>query len=454
MKKALFMVLALIGLAIPAAGGEEKPLPPFIHNSGLIVHPERTAILYASFWLYGIYKSEDYGRTWRQINQGLKNTSVYTLKMSPTEPETLMAGTHAGGVYKTADGGQTWVEANTGLTNTTIWDLAIDPREGEHVYALTSAGLFESTDGGGAWKLLPGDIPGRGPDQQMTLFMLPSRRGEPSVLLLQNGGQLFRRLHAGQAGGGRQAHWSPGLLEEMTSIRSTPLAYDAATGRLYAGSRKGLLRSRDGGSNWKPLTTEIRNATWMVLAPGQRDVLYIGTDGKGVFRSTDGGVTVRPVNDGLEGPTSLKIFGLAIDPKDGKRLYAASHSIGLFRTEDGGAHWIRPEAFPVPSVQEMAAFTKNAVMASGRKGTIGPPPDDFVLHCNKCHGWTDPVLDRNPAAVWRAAPTPRNWTQTVDRMTRLAGLEAERGVPITGYLNRYFGVEPSDRPMQPAPGSD
>lgn len=431
--KMMLPFLCLFFLFPPPSLIAEKTSPsPFIHNSGLLINPKDPSVLYASFWIYGVYKSTDYGKTWRPVNRGFKNTSAYTLRMDPHDSHILFAGTYAGGIYTSTDGGETWAEVNTGLTSSTIWDLAVNPSRPEGLSALTSLGLFTTDDGGQHWTLLPGGLPGQSPpDQQMTLFMLPPGPSTPPTLLLQNGGLLFR--WTGVA-------WSPPLLREVTKIRATPLAVEPRSGTLYAGTEKGLVMSRDGGITWRLISSHIKKATWIVIHPTRPDTLYIGTDGTGIVKSPDGGRTFQPVNNGLTGPTSLRIFGLAIDPKDPRRLYAASHSIGLFRTEDGGEHWVRPDTFPIPSISELAAQTRAVVHASSaRASSLPPPPPEFLVHCNKCHGWADPLLDAGRDVVWRAAPTPRDWTATVNRMGNLAGLNDAQTTPITTYLNTYFG---------------
>ena len=61
-------------------------------------------------------------------------------------------------------------------------------------------------------------------------------------------------------------------------------------------------------------------------------VLYVNTEGGGVFRSTDAGGSWSAVNGGL---TDLTVFGLAIDPSDPRTLYAGTPA-GVFRTLTGG----------------------------------------------------------------------------------------------------------------------
>jgi hypothetical protein len=66
--------------------------------------------------------------------------------------------------------------------------------------------------------------------------------------------------------------------------------------------------------------------------------------GSGVYKSTDGGTTWRPINKGF--PTfeqdGLGRIGLAIAPSNSNRLYAtveANQKDGLYRSDDGGESW-------------------------------------------------------------------------------------------------------------------
>jgi photosystem II stability/assembly factor-like uncharacterized protein len=65
-----------------------------------------------------------------------------------------------------------------------------------------------------------------------------------------------------------------------------------------------------------------------------RSTLYVGTTA-GVYSSTDGGTTWMAA--GLELSTA-SVRSIVIDPNVPSRVYAGTH--GLFRSVDGGAHWI------------------------------------------------------------------------------------------------------------------
>ncbi len=124
----------------------------------------------------GIYKSEDAGKTWK--NMGLEKTGrIGRIVVHPTNPDIIYVAAlgHAygpqedRGVYKTIDGGQTWkrilfIDENTGAA-----DLALDPKNPENLMAAMwsihintwgmhsggpGGGIYRSTNGGTDWEPL------------------------------------------------------------------------------------------------------------------------------------------------------------------------------------------------------------------------------------------------------------------------------------------------------------
>lgn len=63
----------------------------------------------------GVYKTTDYGLSWRIVNSGLTDYYVERVLPHPQEPGTLFLGTW-GGVHKSTDGGLTWQQANEDLS--------------------------------------------------------------------------------------------------------------------------------------------------------------------------------------------------------------------------------------------------------------------------------------------------------------------------------------------------
>ncbi|SDY94289.1 Sortilin, neurotensin receptor 3 [Micromonospora pattaloongensis] len=119
----------------------------------------------------------------------------------------------------------------------------------------------------------------------------------------------------------------------------------AAAGSLYnAGGDRGVYRSTDGGVTWQRVlagATAFTGATEVLLDPADRDRLYAvlwdhrrepdlrtyGGVGSGVYRSTDGGTTWRLLTGGLPGAAAaVGRIGLAQARSDPDRLYAIVNS--------------------------------------------------------------------------------------------------------------------------------
>ncbi len=74
----------------------------------------------------------------------------------------------------------------------------------------------------------------------------------------------------------------------------------------------------------------------LVFDPNNSQVVYAGTFGSGVYKSSDGGYTWRSSSQGL---ANLYINSLAIDPKQPSTLLAGTYKNQVYKTEDGGDTW-------------------------------------------------------------------------------------------------------------------
>ena len=71
----------------------------------------------------------------------------------------------------------------------------------------------------------------------------------------------------------------------------------------------------------------------LAINPPNPLVVYAGTHGGGVFKTTDGGMNWRVVNTGL---TNTDVLSLAINPQNPLVVYAGTHGGGVFKSMDGG----------------------------------------------------------------------------------------------------------------------
>jgi photosystem II stability/assembly factor-like uncharacterized protein len=117
----------------------------------------------------------------------------------------------------------------------------------------------------------------------------------------------------------------------------------------------GVWKTTDFGRTWDPIFDDQPTGSIgdVGVAPSNPDVVYVASGegiqrpdlsvGDGVYRSSDGGKTW--VHLGLAG--GQQIGGLAIDPRDPDRVFAAvlghpygpNPERGVYRSTDGGKHW-------------------------------------------------------------------------------------------------------------------
>lgn len=123
-----------------------------------------------------------------------------------------------------------------------------------------------------------------------------------------------------------------------------------------------LHRSRDlveweqiaEGPAWPAGSERKLKQVWFLQQVGER--IFAGVDDAGLFESTDGGETWRPVAGLNEHPTRRGWFpgfgGMCchslLAGDDGLRLWSGISAVGVFRSDDGGATWsTKNEGVPV-----------------------------------------------------------------------------------------------------------
>src|SRR5262249_20222774 len=85
----------------------------------------------------------DGGQSWLNISSNLPDTSVNSIVLDPSYPNTLYIGTDAG-AFVTYNGGSSWSQLGSAIPNVGIWQLDLDP-----FHRILAAG----THGRGAWRL-------------------------------------------------------------------------------------------------------------------------------------------------------------------------------------------------------------------------------------------------------------------------------------------------------------
>ncbi|GIW78967.1 MAG: hypothetical protein KatS3mg105_0774 [Gemmatales bacterium] len=81
-----------------------------------------------------VYVTEDYGKTWKPLHDGLPDGSSLTVREDRDNPNLLYLGTEFG-IWASLDRGASWTRINNNLPTVAIHEIAVHPNENEIVVA-------------------------------------------------------------------------------------------------------------------------------------------------------------------------------------------------------------------------------------------------------------------------------------------------------------------------------
>ena len=239
---------------------------------------------------------------------GPTNTSGRVTDVDLTSPRgetyVMYAATASGGVWKTVNEGQTWKPIFDEGPTQSIGDIALAPSDQSQVWvgtgeanifrsSMAGCGVYRSLDGGDTWE------------------------------------------HKGLTG-------THTIARVVIHPKDPDTVYVAASGHEWTDNpERGVYRTRDGGETWDHVlfVDEESGAIDLVMDPGNPRVLYAATwerrrkrwndpraepdnTGSGVWRTTNGGDSWEPVNDGLPEPQHRGRIGIDIARSNSDVIYA------------------------------------------------------------------------------------------------------------------------------------
>ena len=300
----------------------------------IALHPTNPKILYVAT-NDAVYKSRDGGDSWENF-PSFSARRVTTVAIDPQLPATVYAGTMGDAVYKSPDGGQHWLPHNVGLKEhvSFVNQFVFHPALSEKIYAATTVGAFYTKDAGREWEERM-----NGMKEVHIVTAIAINPKDPSVLYGGTTGGIYRS----DDGAMTWEKINTGLIPESELMASMALGVNAieidhiTPDVVFAGTTKGLYRTTNKGESWERIGQMIHDPyiSSIVLHPNDSSILYIGGPG-GVWKSDDGGRTWAAKNQGL---ASLNIRALAMEPKDLRTLYAGTNGSGLYRSSDAGGTW-------------------------------------------------------------------------------------------------------------------
>ena len=288
--------------------------------------PSQPNVFYVGQVNGGVWKSDDYGRTWNPIFDDQPTQSIGAIAVAPSNPNIIYVASGEGlhrpdlsvgnGIYKSTDAGKTWT--HLGLRDGfQIPALAVDPRDPNRIFAAVlghpygpnaERGLFLSIDGGQTW--------------QKVIYKDENTGASDVEIDASNPDVIYASMWEA-----REGPWEDG--NEVN------------------GTGGGLFKSTDGGKTWHPLTNGLPkdlSQIYVAIAPSNPRRVYAtlstAAGALSVYRSDDAGenwskATDDPRPSGRIGGGDLSIP--RVDSKNEDVLYTASTV--TMKSIDGGKTW-------------------------------------------------------------------------------------------------------------------
>ena len=405
--------------------GHGLPAKPYGRIGLAVAVGSRGNAVYASVDLLkgqpGLYRSSDGGVTWQLISIEANITSrlwyFSGVTVDPQQPATVYIPNRS--LMRSTDGGKTFTAIKGSPGGDDYHFLWIDPQDSRRMILASDQGTVLSLDGGATWSSWYNQPTGQfyhvatdnqfpyriyGAQQDMGTTSITSRSDfgvitfrdwysvgagesgyiapdpmDPNVVY---GGEAYGGILRFDHRTGQSQLISPSLLSTFMTpapLRkyrftwTSPIVFDRRDLRtLYFGAQY-LLRTRDGGLHWDPISPDLTRADnakqslsgpptiddaaaggWGVIysiapSPLHNGFIWIGTDDGNIQLTTDGGRHWQNVTPkGLQ-PWS-KISMIEASPFDPGEAYAAvdRHRLDDFApcvyvTKDFGKHWTRAD---------------------------------------------------------------------------------------------------------------
>jgi len=274
----------------------------------------------------GVWKTTDYGHTWKPIFDAENTGSVGDVAVAPSNSNVIYVGSGEGiqrpdlsignGLYKSSDAGKTWT--NLGLHDAQqMGGISIDPTNENRIFVAALGHPYGPNKERGVYRSLDG-----GKTLEQVLY-IDENTGAVQVLIDPNHTNIvFATIWAA-----RQGPWENG-------------AWD--------GEASGLYKSIDGGNTWKKITKGFPTTKedglgriGFTIAPSNSNRMYATVDAAkkgGIYRSDDAGESwYLLTSDGRLWGRGSDFAEVKADPKNEDIVYSAN--VVMWKSKDGGKNW-------------------------------------------------------------------------------------------------------------------
>lgn len=283
---------------------------------------------YAGTFDDGLFRSDDFGRTWEPVGTGITSQRIPSVTVSPTEKygdySVVWAGTEPSGLFRSEDGGNTWTDSPT------LLDIPSEP----------------------TWSFPPR------PYTHHTKYIQPDIYEKERIFVGIELGGVMRSLDRGKT-------WEDRKPNSQFDCHSLTM-HEKAPGRVYEAAGGGYAETQDGGETWQTINDGLEPFTYLVhiavdsgdpetiiasAARGARTA-YRRETAETVIVRRSGDEPWKIVSEGLPSSKGSMVYELLSHPGRSGLFYAVNNT-GIYKSTDSGVTWTSlPVEWPDHLIEE------------------------------------------------------------------------------------------------------
>jgi len=293
-------------------------------------HPAHPYTFYMGATGGGVWKTEDYGSSWKPISDAYFSTgSIGSIRVAPSDPNTVYVGTGSDGIrsnvivgrgiYRSRDAGETW--EMMGLRDMgQLGAVEVNPNNPAMVYVAALGNPWAKSSERGVYRSANG-----GEDWEQVLFTSDSVGAIDLEINPSNPNEIYAAMWRGQR-------------QPWTII----------SGMEASGRENGIWKSIDGGDSWRLVTEGLPTGlvgkidlSVSAASPNRVYALVETTDPlEGLYHSDDFGETWELMTN-QAGLMNRPFYytGVTADPTDANKVYVNNE--GFYGSSDGGRTFAR-----------------------------------------------------------------------------------------------------------------
>lgn len=273
--------------------------------------------LYAGLTQFGVFRSDDHGDSWEEINNGLSETGNWVRDLY-AEDGLLYAAVEQQGVYISSDQGNNWILKNNGLEGAALRVASIMVYN-DTLFAATPLGAYRFENDGDLW--------------------IPSSSGIPvdkvySIDIVKNDNNLFVAVLDGIF---RSSDAGLNWTRVGDGIFNTGVYSITVFGNdLYAGTNGRVYYSSDEGNTWTEIGSGVTIYSYIYDVGVNENSLICGVNQRGIFKYNPENDLWNQSNAGL---INENVADMMVDGNDMIAVTVRMDFGQIFKTGNNGVDW-------------------------------------------------------------------------------------------------------------------